>query len=136
MKKFYLAIFTGFAIMILGMGLGKILSFFLPVLDVEYDNRFLFRPWSDPLMSIYWFHPFVTALILLWFWNITKVLLIPKSNLLRACVFGFSYWMITMPGMIISYSTFQISLIMVMSWSLIALLQAILAGIIYSKVQP
>ena len=47
--------------------------------------------------------------------------------------FGVIYWLTTLPGMLISFSSFQVSLTMVVSWSLAALVEGVLAGILCAK---
>lgn len=83
-------------------------------------------------MSIYFVYPFLLGIILAWIWHKIKVLF-AGGYLKRGLSFGFIYWIITIPGMFISYSTFPISLVMVISWSLNGLIQILVAGIILAK---
>jgi hypothetical protein len=134
MKKILIpGLVVGLLILIVGMVVGQIFTIISPSLEIEYENANLFRPWSDPLMSIYFAYPFILGIVLAWIWDKTKVL-IEESNLWkRGTYFGFAYWLVTIPGMIITYSSFPVSLLMVISWSISVLLQAVCAGIIYAR---
>lgn len=60
MKKIvWPGIIAGVIMLITGMGLSYLLHAIFPSLIVEYNNTSVFRPWTDPLMSIYFVHPFV-----------------------------------------------------------------------------
>jgi hypothetical protein len=40
------------------------------------------------------------------------------------------------PGMLMSYSSFPVSFVMILSWTLTGLVEAVLAGIILAKLNP
>jgi hypothetical protein len=102
---------------------GAISGGLLPQLASEYENPALFRPWSDPLMSLFFLYPFILAVALTFVWMKTKPLFSGKTRREKAIRFGVTYWLLTNSmGMLISYSTFPISLAMVISWSLSSLL--------------
>jgi len=133
MKKILgLGLLVGLAMTILGLALSRFFYFIWPSLNTEYQNAALFRPWSDPLMSIYFVYPFLLGIILAWLWAKTKSLF-AGGYFKKGFSFGLIYWLVTIPGMVISYSTFPISLIMVFSWSLSGLVQTLVAGIILAK---
>jgi len=112
-----------------------VFSFFfnlaIPV-NQEYSGNPAFRPWSDPLMSLIFLHPFIVGIILAWFWTKLKPVLDPARK--KAWIyFAFAYWIFAFPGMLISYSTFPISISMVLNWYLGILVQSICASLIYQK---
>jgi len=73
------------------------------------------------------------GIILAWFWKKTKNIFGKDIN--GAVNFGFAYWILSsVPGMFISYSSFQLSLLIIISWLVSGLASAILAGIIFSKI--
>ncbi|MCX6817525.1 MAG: hypothetical protein NTU57_01580 [Candidatus Aenigmarchaeota archaeon] len=115
------------------MGFGFALDALFPSLAAEYNNPALFRPWSDPLMSLYFVEPFVLGVIMAWFWNMAKGLIKETDAIKKGVYFGLGYWVITIPGMIMSYSSFPISLLMTVSWSLSIFVQVICAGILFAK---
>lgn len=90
----------------------------------EYAGNPVFRPWSDPLMSLMFLHPFILGIILTWFWK--------KLNL-NWWKFTLAIWIFSFPGMLISYSTFPISLLMVLSWYLSMLAESVCASLIFAK---
>jgi len=123
---------AGLVIFIASMLTSRIFGVIFPQLNAEYQNESMFRPWSDPLMLLYFLYPFLLGIILAWFWQITKNLF--GENIKGGMNFGFVYWVISsIPGMFITYSSFQVSLLMVISWSLAGLVSAVLAGIIFAK---
>ena len=134
MKKILkLGIISAVVVLAIGMILNRILQIVFPSLVSEYQNPSLFRPWSDPIMSVYFIYPFILGILLAWIWLKTKSLLEGKSNLKKGIYFGIAYWIVaSIPGMVISYSSFQMSLLMILSWTFSGLIQAISAGLIFS----
>lgn len=133
MKKVGVSILIGLAMLIIGMLVGRIFEFFIPWLAIEYQNSGLFRPWSDPLMSLVFVEPFVVAAILVWLWGKTKEIITGNSLLINGFYFGLTYWLVTIPGMIMSYSTFPVSFALVCSWSISSFMQTLCAGFLLSK---
>jgi len=73
---------------------------------------------------------------LAWTWDKTKDLFKDKNWMWRGKKFGLTYWLIFLPGMLISYSTFPVSLSMIATWSLNGLIQGIVAGWVFAKKNP
>jgi hypothetical protein len=136
MSRFFIFSIAGITMLVMGLAVSEFVAMVEPSIAAEYENINIFRPWSDPLMSFYWIMPFLTAFVLLWLWNFTKSLIKGDTILKRGITFGFYYWIITIPGMIITYTTFQVSVYMVVSWTAATLVQALCAGIIFSRLQP
>lgn len=135
MKKIFVPGFVaGLVNLVVGVILSQFYNFVSPAIAGEYTNIALFRLWSDPLMSLFFLYPFVLGLVLAWVWDETRKLFEGKSAFERACKFGFAYWIAaTVPGMFITYSSFQVSLGLVLSWTLTGLVEAIVAGWIFAK---
>lgn len=132
-KTLVTGIITGAAMLVLGLAIGQIFAKFAPSLKAEYENPNLFRPWTDPLMSLYFVQPFVMGILLAWVWNMTKGVIKGDNLLQKGFYFGLVYWTLSFPGMIMSYSSFPLSLIIVISWSVTGLFQSICAGVLFSK---
>lgn len=82
-------------------------------------------------MSIYFVHPFVVGIILAWLWNKTKSLFSGANFWKKGALFGLVYWIITtIPGMIISYASFRLSFLMIVSWTVLGLVEVLCVGII------
>ena len=141
MRKIVLpGLVAGLAMLAIGLAASFLIDPILPGIKNEYANSKLFRPWSDPLMQLYYLHPIIVGLILAWVWDKVKPIFhecrLKKSVCLCRCCcgFGFMYWiMATIPGMFITYASFQVSLPMVLNWSLVSLLQALAAGAVLAK---
>jgi hypothetical protein len=105
----------------------------MPGLAAEYQNPALFRPWSDPLMSIYFAFPFLLGLALAWVWDRVKGLL-PGAIWQRALGLTLGYFLIsTIPGMTITYSSFPVSLAMVLSWTVSSVVQVYCGTLVLAK---
>lgn len=124
-------LFAGLVMLAVAVGLSFLSNLALPGLMAEYGNTGLYRPWDDPLMSIYFAYPFVMGLALAWFWNRIKDAFGGNSAWGRGLRYGLAYWIIaTIPGMVITYSSFQVSLPMVLTWTVFGLVGALAGGLV------
>lgn len=125
-----LAAIAGF---VANMAIGFLFIFIAPSLEAEYNNTVIFRPWEDPLMSLYFLHPFFIAFILAWIWNKTKTLIC--GNIWRqAFVFAGVYFVLaTFPGLMLSISSFKISFAMTCSWAIGAYAQTYVMSLLFAK---
>ena len=135
MKKILLSgLIAGCILFILSYG-GLFLAVrFFPRLFVEYNNP-LFN--SDGNRDVlFYMHAFIISLALSWFWDRFKSLF--KGPLvLRGLEFGLVYSIIALlPVMWISFSALDITIVMVSSWFFYGLSQAIVAGVIFAKINP
>lgn len=107
---------------------------FFPSLFVAYDNP-LFN--SDGNRDIlFYMHAFIISFSLSWFWDRFKVLF-KGTLLMRGLEFGLVYSIIALlPVMWISFSSLDITVTMVLSWFLYGLAQAIIAGLVFAKINP
>ena len=134
MKKFIstslLAAISGFAA---NMAIGFLFIFIIPSLEAEYENTIIFRPWEDPLMSLYFLHPFYIAFILAWVWTKLKTQII-GTIWRQAFIFASVYWLIaTFPGLMLSISSFKISFAMTFSWAIGAYVQSYVMSLIFAR---
>jgi hypothetical protein len=135
MKKiFFSGLIAGFILFVVSYG-GLFLSVkFFPSFFVEYNNP-LFNSQGNRDVLFY-LHPFVVSLALSWFWDRFKPLF-KGVFILRGLEFGFVYAVIALlPVMWISFSALDITVTMVLSWFGYGLIQAIIAGIVFAKVNP
>ena len=66
MKKVIISgLVAGIVLLILNMGFSFLISFLLPGIEAQYQTE-IFRPWSDPLMWLYFIYPFALAMVLSW----------------------------------------------------------------------
>ena len=107
---------------------------FFPGLAVQYFDP-AFSADSDKVM-LYYVHPFVISMALSWFWNRFKGVL-TGSFMTRGIEFGLIYTLIaTLPMMLLIYSAMNVSLSIVATWFLLALLQGSISGLVFEKMNP
>jgi len=131
MKKIVLpAIVAGILMTISNMIISIIMNKVVPGIMTEYQTPGLFRPWSDPLMQAFFAHPFILALALAYVWDKIKGSL--PGNRVLGFVWG-CFLVATLPGMFISYTSFQISLAMTLSWTLTSVVSLYVATLVLNK---
>lgn len=135
MKKIILiGLLGGILVLIVGMLTGQLYQVLVPSIKIEFENLSLFRSWNDPLMSLFFVHPFLLGIILAWVWTKVNGVILANSDLMKGVYFGLIVWLAsTVPGMFISYSSFPISLAMILSWTISALIELLCLGILFSK---
>ena len=103
----------------------------LPKVAEEYYNPAFVNDESRNLL--YYVHPVFLAFGLAWFWNRFKSLL--KVNaLMQGIEMALIYVVIaTIPSLLITYSAINVSLLTVGTWLLYGFFQALIAGIIFSR---
>ncbi|TAN14936.1 MAG: hypothetical protein EPN37_11125 [Chitinophagaceae bacterium] len=135
MKKIIISgLIAGVILLVLSI-LGLYLTMWLfPDIAMQYFNP-AFNDQSSRYM-IYYIHPFIIALALSWFWNRFKGIL-TGSFFTRGIEFGLIYVLIaTFPSMWLIYSAISVSLPMVATWFVFGLLQGIISGLVFEKINP
>jgi len=135
MKKILVsALVAGIVLLILSIVGLYITIWFLPGLALQYFDP-AFDMQSSKIM-IYYLHPFIISLALSWFWSRFKGVL-TGSFFTRGIEFGLIYALIaTFPMMWLIYSAMNISLEMISTWFVLALLQGLIAGLVFEKMNP
>lgn len=130
MKKVILPGFLAAILMaVVGYILGLLLDAILPVLKTQYATC-VFRPWEDPKMWLFFLSPLILGFVLACMWNLTKSLF-KGSPWCDSFWFTLAYFGIsTVPGMIITYSSFNVSVLMVFTWTLMSVVQVYCAGVL------
>lgn len=124
---------VGIATFVIGIGMSFLLSPLIPSLALEYQNPALFRPWTDPLMTLFFAYPFIFGLVSAYLWSMVGKSF-KGSNSSKAFQFAKIYFLIvTIPGMFMSYTSFQVSFLMVLSWTVTGLVEAYVAGYILAR---
>jgi len=125
---------AGVAVLVAGFVFTPLFDLVFPGVASEYNNIGLFRPWDDPVMNLYFLYPFVLGTVLAWVWKKTEKLFESKNDLGRVKKFALSYWVVAgLPGMFITYASFQVSFSMILAWSLSGLIDAFVAGWVFMK---
>lgn len=124
----------GLIILVIGMISSRVFEFVAPSIGAEYQNPGMFRSWSDPLMLLFFVHPFLLGLVLAWVWSNCKGLLKDGTDVMKGANFGAVIWLMsTVPGMLITYSSFAISLLMVFSWTVNSLIELVAVGVFFAR---
>ena len=135
MKVLISGVAAGVCVLAFSVAFSMVFGMVFPGVAQEYVSA-VFRPWSDPLMSLFFLYPFVLGLALAWAWPKVNAALHGKSEIEKGAKFGFGYWVVAgIPGMLMSYSSFNVSLLMVLGWSVAGLAEAMIAGIVIAKLQ-
>ncbi|HMI02257.1 MAG TPA: hypothetical protein VK541_07235 [Pedobacter sp.] len=107
---------------------------FFPGIFIEYSNPLFNSDGSRDLL--FYLHAFIISLALSWFWERFKSLF-HGHFLLRGLEFGFVYAVVALlPVMWITFSALDITILMIFSWFAYGLMQAIIAGIVFAKINP
>lgn len=120
-------LFVSVTVFVVGFGFNYLVEFIFPSLAAQYKTA-LFRPWSDPLMMLYFAFPLVSGFALTYLWDITKV----KDPMKFAWIY---FVVATIPGMFITLTSFNVSLGMILSWTVVGYLEALAAGLVLKRVK-
>ena len=135
MKKIILSgLAAGSVLFVVSYG-GLFLSIrFFPSLFVDYNNPLFNSDGSRDFL--FYAHAFVISMALSWFWERFKGMF--KGHfILKGIEFGMVYGITALvPVMWITFSSLDITLSMVFSWFFYGLFQAIIAGVLFAKINP
>jgi hypothetical protein len=135
MKKIFIpGVVAGVVMLVAAVVVGLLTSLALPSMAKEYENTNLFRSMSDPIMLLYFVYPFLLGVALAWVWDRTKGVIGEGSIWMRGGKFARTFWIVSaLPGILMSYSSFPISLALALSWLLSSMVQLLCAGYIYAR---
>jgi hypothetical protein len=133
-KVLYSGLIAGISLFIVSYG-GLFLAIrFIPELFVVYNNPLFNSDGSRDIL--FYLHAFIFSMALSWFWERFKSLF-SGYFLLRGIEFGIVYGIVALlPVMWITFSSLDITIVMVLSWFFYGLFQAVVAGVIFAKVNP
>lgn len=133
MKNAGLIFLVGCGMLLIAVALGKVANVMAPSLQGEYANTAIFREATDPKMALFWLVPFITAGLVFWIWRLARGHIQGGTYMIKGINFGLVYWTLTVPGMIMSFCTFQLSAAIVLSWAISNLGQYLFAGLMYAR---
>ena len=107
---------------------------FFPWIAEEYYNPMFSMEGDKAVM--FFLHPFILAFGLAWFWDRFKGLF--HGNFIwRGFEMGVVYGLIaTLPSTWMTFSAISVSLQIVLTWFAYGLFQAVVAGIVFAKLNP
>ncbi|OAQ40266.1 hypothetical protein A5893_04750 [Pedobacter psychrophilus] len=135
MKKILLSgLAVGSLLFVLGYGSLFMAIRFFPDFFTSYSNPLFNSDGSRDIL--FYLHAFVLSLALAWFWERFKGMF--KGNfIVRGLEFGFVYAIVSLiPVMWITFSALDVTVTMVLSWLVYGFFQAVVAGILFAKLNP
>ncbi len=107
---------------------------FFPELFIEYNNPLFNSDGSRDLL--FYSHAFVISFALSWFWQRFKEMF-KGPMLLRGLEFGGVYSLVALlPVMWITFSSLDITVVTVLCWFFYGMVQAVVAGLVFARVNP
>jgi len=133
MKKIILSGFiAGIILFILSYGSLFLAIRFFPELFIDYNNPLFNSDGSRDIL--FYLHAFIFSFALSWFWSRFKGLF-HGSFITRGLEFGLVYALVAMlPVMWITFSSLDITLLIVFSWFMYGFIQAVIAGLVFAKI--
>jgi hypothetical protein len=134
MKRIVLpGLLAGVIMLVIGLIISN-LFMLIPIVNADYYSGVM-RSWSDPIMTLFFLYPFVLGVVLAFAWDKVKNIIRGKGSFIKGLKFGLGYLIIaTIPGMLISYSSFNLSLLTIVSWTISGFVNAAVAGMIFAKI--
>lgn len=135
MKKILIpALVSGMALLLLSYAVLFFVIRVAPSLAEQYYNP-IFWPGADRAFLFY-LHPFILSTALSWFWNRFRGQF-SSAGVNRGLEMALVYALTaTLPSMWITFSAINVSLLMVLSWFGYGFVQAAVAGLIFSRMNP
>ncbi len=135
MKKIIVSGFVAGIVLLILSALGLYMTVWLfPSIAQQY-----FDPAFDTQTSrvmLYYMHPFVISIALAWFWSRYKTVL-TGSFITKGIEFGLIYAGIAIfPMMWLIYSSISVSIEMLATWLVLGILQGVISGLIFEKMNP
>ena len=135
MKKIIIpGLVAGFSLLVLSVaGLYATIWLFPGIAQQYFDPAF---DMQSSRVMIYYLHPFIIAIALSFFWGRFKPVL-TGSFFTRGIEFGLIYAMVAVfPMMWLIYGAMSVSIEMLATWFILAVLQGLIAGLIFEKLNP
>lgn len=103
-----------------------------PTMQQEFQNG-AYRPFTDPLMSYIFVHPFVIAIVMAYIYYLFSPFKVEKP-LMKGLKYGLVVWLVAgLPGMLMTYSGYAETVTsgpMVLSWTVTGLINMLAAGLV------
>jgi hypothetical protein len=133
MKKIlWPGILLGLIMLVIGMVVDY-LFMLIPSVKADYTSEFM-RSWQDPIMTLFFLYPFILGIAFAWLWNKTKASFTGK---MRGCYFGWLlFFLTTVPGIWITFTSFNLSLLTILGWTVSGFFSAKIAGFFLAKINP
>ncbi len=132
-KPVVTTILSAFAMLAAGMAIGYLFDFLIPSLKVEYQNAALYRPWEDPMMYLFFLQPFVLCGTLVWGWARIKDHFTGSTGSKALQVALIMFFLSVIPGMLMTLSSFKVSVLATATWTVSGFLQVLVAALVFVR---
>jgi hypothetical protein len=120
---------AGVLILIASLVLMQAFEAIVPGIAAEYQTP-LFRPWTDPLMMLFFLYPFILGIAFAWLWFKTKKVWKTPYEM------AFAYFCVaSIPGMFVTLTSMTISYAMIATWTLGGLIYLLCAAFVIEKMK-
>jgi hypothetical protein len=133
-KVLWTGLVVGIAMLVGNMIMNPIIGLIFPNLQEAYMGNPAFRPWEDPIMMLFFAYPILLGFPLAWIWDKTKQLF-TKSACKNGLNFGLIYMFTAgIPTFFINFSSFTFPVEMILSWTLMGIVNGFVAGCVLAKI--
>lgn len=132
-KLIWHGLLAGLVMNIVGVIVSFAMASFWPKLQEEYLNQAIFRSMTDPLMLLFYLAPFLLGIVWTFVWDFAKKSIASKNVWQNGLYIALMWLIITIPGMLITYASFQVGLFMVFTWILMGFIQYFFGGTLIAK---
>ncbi len=132
-KSVVTVLLASLGMLVTGIAIGYLFDFLIPSLGDEYRNASLYRPWDDPMMYVFFLQPFVLSGALVWIWNKVKDRFKGTTGRKAINVTLIMFILTIIPGMLMTLSSFKVSLLAVLTWTISAFIQVLVASLIFIR---
>lgn len=125
---------AGLLIVVFNIILNFLFALIFPSFNAIYQNTAIFRPMTDPASLLFWLYPFVLGIAFAWAWNKSKNLFKAKNICRKGFNFALAYLFIAViPAFFINVGSFNLPVLMILSWSIMNFINAWVAGALLAK---
>jgi hypothetical protein len=127
------ALVSALAMLATGIAIGYLFDFLFSSLKTEYANANLYRPWEDPLMYLFFLQPFILCGTMVWGWDKVKGHFTGSVGRKAFSVTLIMLFLSIIPGMIMTISSFRVSMLATITWTISAFFQVLVASLIFIR---
>jgi hypothetical protein len=127
------ALLSGLSMLAAGIAIGYLFDFLIPSLKTEYENTALYRSMDDPLMYLFFFQPFVVCGTLVWGWSRIREHFTGSTGSKAFQVALIMFFLTVIPGMLMTFSSFKVSVVATITWTVMGFLQVLIAALVFIR---
>lgn len=133
MKKIILpGIVAGVAMLFVGFLLNFVFSWLFPHFQAIYVNPTIFIQMDSPQAILFFLYPIPLGIALAWLYK--KLKFSSKKPLKSSLKFANLYFFVSaLPGFFINIGSFNLPIMMILTWTVMSYVNALTAGLLFSK---